>query len=180
MEKSVMTVPFRRRIKEKMVEEMSERWKDSNSLLFIDIEKVKSQDTHSLRMHLRKNDARMSVVKNSLFKLAMERNGIELPQEVLHRSTAVLWSSREIPELCKLFDEWRKDSEYPTVKGCYAYGKVWSATDFERFVKLPSKKSLQSNMLALLNGSLSGLLNLFQAQFMHLLLCFQEHYKKIS
>ena len=175
-----MTVPFRRRIKEKMVEEMSERWRDSNSLLFIDIEKVKSQDMHSLRMHLRKNDAKMSVVKNSLFKLAMERDGVELPQEVLHRSMAVLWSGGEIPELCKLFDEWRKESEYPTVKGCYAYGKVWGAADFERFVKLPSKESLQSNMLGLLNGSLSGLLNLFQAQFMRLLLCFQEHYKKKS
>lgn len=175
-----MTVPFRQRIKKKMVDEMSNRWKDPDALLFLDIERVKSQQIHSLRMHLRKNNANMCVVKNSLFKLAMRENGVELPDEIFRRSTAVVWGDGETPELCKLFDEWRKESEHPVVKGCYAYGKVWSATDFERFVKLPSKKNLQSNMLALLNGSISGLLNLLQAQFVRLLLCFKEHYKKGS
>lgn len=175
-----MSVSPRRRIKEQIVDEMSNRWKDYNNYLFIDIEKMRAEDMHSLRVHLRKKGVEMLVVKNSLFKRAMKANGIELPEKILRSSTAVIWSKDEIPEICKIFEDWRKGEERPSVKGCYAYERVWSSSHFESFVKLPSKRILQSDILGLLMGSFSTFLGLLQTQPLRLLLCIQQHYERES
>ncbi|MCX7703932.1 MAG: 50S ribosomal protein L10 [Planctomycetota bacterium] len=175
-----MRVSFRRKMKEKMVDEMSRRWEGKDGFLFINFEGLDSRTIDGMRAHLKKSGVRVSITKNSIIELAMRKNGVEIPAEALRRPTAVLWGDADIVDICKAFVSWEKGGKEVAIKGVYAFGKMRGVEQFDEVMKLPSRKSMHTTIVGLFAGGFSLLLSLMSSHLQRLLLCMEEHYKKMG
>jgi len=147
--------------REKIIDEIEQRYSGSNACLFIGLNKLGAFDVNLLRNDLRSMDTQIMLSKNTLIKRAMEKLGREEVDEFLNESTGMVFiNSDAIAEACKKLVDFSKEKEGAiTVKGGYLDEKKLAESDVVNLAKLPPKPVLLGMAVSAIASPLTGFLS---------------------
>ena len=150
--------------KERLVEELTERLKSTETLIVADYRGLTVSEIDELRGKLIEQGARFTVVKNTLTKRAAEAAGVDALLALLDGPTAIafLESDGDPVAVAKALDDAGK-TEVLVVRGGLLEGAEIGADDVKRLAKLPPADTLRAQLVGALAGSLTTIVGLFAA-----------------
>jgi len=153
--------------KEQLVNELTETFKNSSLVLFADFTGLTVAQMTKLRRALREkldNDARFTVVKNTLLRMALKNAEYDLEghDNALFGPTAVLYVNAKADpvEAIKIFYNFVKENKgTPVCKGLYLERKFFAGDQLENLSKLPSREQLLAMVVGGIQAPIRGLVN---------------------
>jgi len=150
-----------RQKKEEIVAGIVEKMEKAKALVFANYQGLTHKQIEDLKKRLKPADAEMSIAKNTLIKIALEKtnnkNAVELHEDALTQPTATLFAYSDIiaplRELTKAIKEF---GGTPTIKFGIFEKKTVSADEIVKLSMLPSKEVLIAQVLAGLQSPISG------------------------
>ena len=139
--------------KKQFVADLAEKLKNAAGGVIVDYKGITVEDDTKLRRELREAGVDYFVVKNKLLKRACEAAGIEGLDDVLVGTTAIALSAEDIiiaPKILHAKAE-KSDGKFSIKKG-FVDGKVISKEQVEEYAKLPSKETLLSQLVFMLQS----------------------------
>jgi len=119
-----------------------------------DIATLNASKTSSLRRECYKEEIKLVVVKNTLFKKALEQSNKDFSalDPALKGNTAVMFSNNANSP-AKLIKSFSKGNDYPKLKAAYVQeGFYVGAENLEMLVAIKSKNELIADVIALLQS----------------------------
>jgi large subunit ribosomal protein L10 len=150
--------------KERLVEELTERLRSTETLIVADYRGLTVSEIDELRGKLIEQGARFTVVKNTLTKRAAEAAGVEGLVTLLDGPTAIafLETGGDPVAVAKALDDAGK-TDVLVVRGGFLEGEEIGADDVRRLAKLPPADVLRAQLVGALAGSLTTVVGLFAA-----------------
>ena len=150
--------------KERLVEELTERLKSTETMIVADYRGLTVSEIDDLRGKLIEQGARFTVVKNTLTKRAAEAAGIDALMTLLDGPTAIafLESEGDPVAVAKALDDAGK-TDVLIIRGGLLEGEEIGADDVKRLAKLPPADTLRAQLVGALAGSLTTVVGLFAA-----------------
>lgn len=144
--------------KQQYVEELTEKLKNAAGGVLVDYKGISVEDDTKLRKELRENGVDYFVVKNTLLKRALNAAGIEGLDSALEGTTAIALSNDDIIIAPKVLNKKAEDSKGQfSIKLGFVDGKVISKEEVEAYAKLPSKETLLSQLVFMLQSPIQRL-----------------------
>src|SRR5699024_1020408 len=103
--------------KQKLVDEITEKFKESQSTVLVDYRGLNVAEITALRKELRDNNIEYKVYKNTLTRRAAEKAELNGLTESLVGPTAVAFSKDDVVAPAKILHAFSKDHEALEVKG---------------------------------------------------------------
>lgn len=132
--------------KKLIVADLSEKFKNAQSVVVVDYTGMNAKQTTELRKQLREKNVEYIVAKNTLLKRAAEENGYGELGEVLTGVTAVAFCADDVVAPANVICKFSKDNKILTIKGGIAEGEVIDVAKVEALGALPSKEVLLSKV----------------------------------
>jgi large subunit ribosomal protein L10 len=150
--------------KERLVEELTERLKSTETLIVADYRGLNVSEIDELRGKLIEQGARFTVVKNTLTKRAAEAAGVDALLALLDGPTAIAFieSGGDPVAVAKALDDAGR-TEVLVIRGGLLEGEQIGADDVKRLAKLPPADTLRAQLVGALAGSLTTIVGLFAA-----------------
>ena len=162
--------------KQEMVEQLSDLIKASDALLVVSPKDVDPNEAADLKIQLDSIGARYHLIKNSLFKLALEEAGLvekDSNYEVTGQN-AVVFVGEKSPEAAKILKTFIKETEKAEFKEGFLEGRHLGSEEVKALADLPSKEELIAQVVGTMNapiagfvrvlgGNISGLLNVINS-----------------
>lgn len=144
--------------KQQFVEELTEKLKNAAGGVLVDYKGITVEDDTKLRKELRENGVDYFVVKNTLLKRALNAAGIEGLDSALDGTTAIALSNDDIIVAPKVLNKKAEDSKGQfSIKLGFVDGKAISKEEVEAYAKLPSKETLLSQLVFMLQSPIQRL-----------------------
>ena len=151
--------------KERVVAELTERLKTTDTLIVADYRGLTMTQIDDLRSELLKHGARFAVVKNTLTRRAAEAAGADLLLGLLEGPTAIAFLEAESDPVAvaKTLAEAARTTRVLAVRGGLLEGSEVSPEDVANLAKLPPTDVLRAQLVGALAGSLTTVVGLFAA-----------------
>jgi large subunit ribosomal protein L10 len=153
-----------KRDKERVVAELVERLRASDTLIVADYRGLTMSEIDGVRTELLKHGARFSVVKNSLTKRAAEEAGVTSLIELLEGPTAIAFViDGDMVAVAKSLNDTARQTKVLTLKGGILEGQPVGADEVVRLASLPPANVLHGQVLGAVVGPLNAIVGLFTA-----------------
>ena len=151
--------------KERVVAELTERLRTTETLLVADYRGLTMPQIDELRSKLIEHGARFTVVKNTLTRRAAEAAGSDTLLALLEGPTAIafLESDGDPVAVAKALVDAARETRVLEVRGGLLEGRPIEAAEIDALAKLPPLDVLRSQVLATVIGPLTGIVALFTA-----------------
>ena len=141
--------------KQLMIDDLSKRLDDNNVIYITDISDLDAVATSALRRQCFAKNIKLSVVKNTLLKKAMENvQGKDFTElyDILPGPTAIMLSDTgNLP--AKLIKDFRKKNDKPVLKGAFVEESVYVGDEqLNSLVDIKSKDELLGEIVGLLQS----------------------------
>jgi large subunit ribosomal protein L10 len=156
--------------KEKIVAELVERLKSTETLFVTDYRGLSVTEIDDLRTKLIEAGARFSVVKNTLTRRAAQEAGNEALLAMLEGPTAIAFIEAEgdMVAVAKALADSARDTKVLTIRGGILEGREISGEDVEELAKLPPFDDLRGQVLAAIIAPITQVLALVNAPLQNL------------
>lgn len=131
--------------KKEVVNEISEKIKDSASVIVFTYQGLTVSDLGVLRAELKKSNSEVKVYKNTLAKRAFESMDIK-NEEFWAGPNAILFGG-DLLEPIKVISKFAKENPCVEIKTGYADGNILSLEEIKAYASIPSREGLL-NMFA--------------------------------
>jgi large subunit ribosomal protein L10 len=152
-----------RKTKENVVEDLHEKLKDFKLGVLATYSGLDVERLTALRNNLRKTDAEMRVVKNTLLRLASEGTDFSIAQNFLKGPLALILAKKEVVEPAKVLVEFAKKNAQLELKAGVLDGKPLTGEQLSALALLPSREVLLGKLLSVMIGVQGGLVNVLSA-----------------
>ncbi len=156
---------MRKEDKNQLIDSLTDALANNNNFYIADISELDSEKTTKLRRLCHKYAIKVTVVKNTLLRKAMdksEKNYEEL-YELLKGPTSIMFAEAGNAP-AKLIKEFRKKSEKPILKGAFIEEMTYIGDDqLDFLVALKSKNELVGDIIALLQSPMRNVLGALQS-----------------
>jgi large subunit ribosomal protein L10 len=151
--------------KEKVVADLTERLRNTESLIVADYRGLTMPQIDNLRGELLKHGARFQVVKNTLTRRAAEEAGAEALLALLEGPSAIafLEADGDPVAVAKAIGAAARESRVLEVRGGVLEGRPITAEDVDNLAKLPPLEQLRGQVLGAITGPLYTIVGLFTA-----------------
>ena len=151
--------------KERLVAELTERLRDTETLIVADYRGLTMKEIDALRGELLQHGARFTVVKNSLTRRAAEAAGADAVLALLEGPTAIafLASDGDPVAVAKALSESARTTKVLAVRGGVLEGRSMYAEEVEELASLPPADMLRGQVLGALAAPLYAIVGLFTA-----------------
>lgn len=159
------------------VENLAEELKSANSAVLINFAGMGVKTQQDLKKRLKEIDAKMVVVKNTLFKLAGEK--AKLPSETLSDSaltgqTALIITDKDPISPLQVLAEFTKEFEVPQLKVGVIEGFFQNEEELTKLSKLSGKDGLAAQVLGAIASPMYGLVGTLQGNLQKLVFVLNE------
>ncbi len=157
--------------KERVVTELTERLKSSETLIVADYRGLTMSEIDALRGELLQHGARFSVVKNTLTRRAAEAAGQEALLALLEGPSAIafLEADGDMVAVAKALTKVARDTKVLAVRGGVLQGRPITDADVEELSKLPPLDVLRGQVLGAVTAPLTTIVGLFTAPLQNLI-----------
>ena len=151
--------------KERVVAELTERLRTTETLLVADYRGLTMPQIDELRSKLIEHGARFAVVKNTLTRRAAEAVGSDALLAMLEGPTAIafLESEGDPVAVAKALVDAARDTKVLEVRGGLLEGRPIEAGEIESLAKLPPVDILRGQVLGAITAPLTAIVGLFTA-----------------
>jgi large subunit ribosomal protein L10 len=159
-----------KRDKEQVVERLTERIRDAETLIVADYRGLTNAQMEGLRDELIQHGARFAVVKNTLTRRAAQAAGNEALLALLEGPTAIAFLESEADPVAtaKALSKLARDSRVLAIRGGILAGKAMTSEDVESLATLPAADVLRGQVLGAIVGPVQALAGLVAAPLTNL------------
>ena len=151
--------------KSALIKELSDKINEYNHFYVADTLGLDAGATSDLRRLCFQQEIKMMVVKNTLFKLALEQSdkNVEGMDEAFKGTSAVLFcNTGNVP--AKLIKDFQKKKELPILKGAFVEESVYLGGDqLEVLTNIKSKEELLGDVIGLLQSPAKNVISALQS-----------------
>ncbi len=151
--------------KSTIINDLTSKIGEYNHFYVTDTTGLNAGDTSNLRRLCFKKEVKMVVVKNTLFKKAIEKSEKQIVglDVALKGTSAVLFSNTgNLP--AKLIKEFRKKGKVPVFKGAFVEESVYlGENQFDSLLNIKSKEELIGDVIALLQSPIKNVIGGLQS-----------------
>lgn len=167
------------------VNELKDKISKSNSMIFAEYHGLDANKVNELRAVIKETGAEMTIVKNTLLKIALEKEkaGSKELNEQLEGPIATVFSYEDSIAPIKAIAEFAEKFEFPTIKAGIIDGEFTNAAKMMILSKLPSRDELIAKLVGSLKSPLSGIISVLggsQRNFVYALSAIADKRKKES
>lgn len=144
--------------KEKVVEEMSEKFARASGIYLVDFTGMDVNTANELRRNFRESDVEYRVLKNTLAKISFEKAGIEGMSQFLTGVNAYAISYDDPTLPVKVLEKQKEFKEKFKLKAALFEGQVIDSSRVESLAKIPSRGEMLGQLVGMLNSPISKLL----------------------
>jgi len=145
-------------LKKEVVKEYNGKFKSHPYLFVVEYKGLTVKEMETLGRNLKKAEAELKVIKNSLLRIASRDTDVEKIQDLFSGPTAVAISKEDPVSVAKVFTDSLKVLPVLKLKGGVVEGRVLDANEIIKLSKLPPREMLYSQLLGLLSSPLSNLM----------------------
>jgi len=151
--------------KERLVAELTERLRTTETLLVADYRGLTMPQIDELRTKLLEHGARFAVVKNTLTRRAAEAAGTDTLLALLEGPTAIafLESGGDPVAVAKALVDAARETRVLEVRGGLLEGRPVEPSEIESLAKLPPLDVLRGQVLGAITAPLTAIIGLFTA-----------------
>lgn len=142
-------------LKKKVVENVSEKIKNSKSVVFVNYKGLTVSEDTELRNEFRKVNVEYKVLKNTLVRKAFNEMGVTSFDADLNGPTAVAFGSDETGAAKVIVDAVKKYGDKLAVKSAYVDGAYIDVNGVKALAAMPSKEQLIAKMLGSMQSPVS-------------------------
>ena len=153
------------------IDNLSEELKVASLVVLVDYTGLSVKKQQALKKALKDVDARLLVVKNTLFKLSTQKTKLDnsiASDEVLSGPTALILGSSDPISPLQVLAKFAKDNEIPKFKVGIVEGNFQDKNGLLRLSSLPKKEILLSQVVGSIASPLYGLVGTLQANMQKL------------
>lgn len=156
-------MPLTRKEKDKLIERYMELLRDSQGVILADYRGLTVKEMQDLRRRVREVGGHVQVVKNTLFRIALERLERPVPTDLLVGPTVVGFGIKDIPPVAKAFVDYAKEVDRLKIKGGMMDSRILSVADVETLAKLPPMEELRAQIVGAIQAPMVNLLGVITA-----------------
>ena len=151
--------------KDRVVEQLSERLRDTDTLMVADYRGLTMPEIDELRSKLLEAGARFTVVKNTLARLAAEAAGEQEVLELIDGPTAIAFldSEGDPAAVAKVLNDTARTNDVLVIRGGLLEGTVVGDVEIKRLATLPSAEVLRAQLVGAVAAPLTTVVGLFAA-----------------
>jgi large subunit ribosomal protein L10 len=151
--------------KERLVADLTERLKNTQTLIVADYRGLTVTDIDKLRGELLEHGARFQVVKNTLTRRAAEEAGADALLALLDGPTAIafLESDGDPVAVAKALSNAARDTKVLTIRGGILDGATIDEAEVKNLATLPPAEVLRAQVVGAVTGPLMTIVGLFTA-----------------
>jgi len=138
--------------KEKVVEEIQEKFNRSQSVILIDYTGMTVEEVTALRAKFRAANVEYRVLKNTMLSRAADELNLTAMKPHLEGATAVAFSYDDPTAGAKIISEFIRVAKKSTVKCGVVGTKVYGAEGVDALSKIPEKNVLLAQLFSVMNG----------------------------
>lgn len=133
-------------VKDLISNELAGRYADIDSAVWVEIVGVDGNTTNEFRHELRKNEVRLEVVKNSLFRRAVAEQPLNKLATELEGPAALLTGGESAIDIAKLIKPWYEKMPGMKVRGALLEGEYLPEERCQKLDKMATKRDLQGQV----------------------------------
>ena len=149
--------------KQQMVASYVDQMSKSQAIILTDYCGLTVAQFMDLRKRLRENSGGLQVIKNSLFKLALEKAGISVPTDGIEGTLAASYCFGEVPPVAKTLADFSKESEFLKLRGAILGSQLLDGAGVQALADLPPREVLLAQLLGAVQGPMGGLVSTINA-----------------
>ena len=151
--------------KERVVEQLAQRLRDSETLMVADYRGLTMPEIDELRSRLLEAGARFTVVKNTLTRRAAEAAGKENVLELIDGPTAIAFLEAEGDPVAvaKVLSETARRNDVLVISGGVFEGAVVGDAEIKRLATLPPADVLRAQLVGAVAAPMTTVVGLFAA-----------------
>jgi large subunit ribosomal protein L10 len=140
-----------------MVADYVDRMSNSQALILTDYRGLTVASLTDLRRKLREESGTFQIVKNTLFKLALEQAGKSIPAEEFEGTLAIGYCVEEVPPVAKTLTDFAKESGALRIRGVLLGTDFLGADGVQNLADLPPREVLLAQLLGSVQGPMSSI-----------------------
>ena len=150
-------MPQPRAVKEQIVQDLTTRLKETDSVYLTDLTGLDVGEVTELRSQLRAESVECRVIKNTLTRLAVANAGLPDLGETLDGPTALVLSNDPVAPAKILVNFGKEHEERPRIKGGFLTGEIIDAAQAQTLSKLPGRDELLAKTISGIAAPITGL-----------------------
>ena len=157
-------MPKTRAQKEKVVADLVDRLNRIKAAVFVNYTGLKVLEVEELRKKLHEYQIEYLVVKNTLFKIALEKSTLDVKMDDMSGQVGMLLSYSDEVTAAKLAAEFGKLHPALKMKAGLLEGEIIDEAKVIELSKLPSKEELLARVVGSINAPVSNFAGVLRAQ----------------
>jgi large subunit ribosomal protein L10 len=145
--------------KTELLDKYKEILKNKGGYFLVNSDKTDTGTVLDLKMKLKEIDANYTVVKNSLFKVALQDTKQPLKTQELEGPTAIIYFDEDPTVPAKLVKEVQREKEVLSAKGGVYEGEFLSEEKVMQLAEIPTREVLLAQLVGSINAPLTGFMN---------------------
>lgn len=145
--------------KEELLEKYKELIKTKSGYLLVNSDKIDTSTVTKLKIDLKDVGANYTVVKNSIFKVALQDSNQPLQIQEFDGPTALITFEQDPTEPAKLVKKIQKNMELLEPRSGVFEGEFLTAQRVMQLADIPSREVLLSRIVGTMNAPLTGFMN---------------------
>ncbi|MHA6253397.1 50S ribosomal protein L10 [Oceanobacillus sp. CAU 1775] len=139
-------------IKKQKVEEITEKFKESQTSVVVDYRGLDVAAVTELRKKLRDEGIELHVYKNTMTRRAVEAAELSELSDVLVGPNAIAFSKDDVVAPARILNDFAKGNEALEIKGGVIEGKVATLEQIKELADLPNYEGMVSMLLSVLQA----------------------------
>lgn len=152
----------------------------TRGVVFIDYKGTSVKELNRLRSDALAAGMSFRVTKNTVLRLALAKQGIELPDNLKSRQLAMAESPVDEIAPAKLAVGRQKEVEQLEVVGAIVDGRLLDFAEAKQLASLPGKDDLRAQLVGLIASPLTGLVRTLQAPLAGLMTVLHQYAVKMN
>jgi large subunit ribosomal protein L10 len=167
--------------KTEIISEVKEMINNSSAIYLTDYSGITVADISTIRNEFRKEGVRYKVIKNTLFKRALEEAGkYDKLAEHLVGMTGYAFASNNPVAPAKIIKKYNDASQKLSLKACYIENEYYDGKRLNEIASLPSKNDIIAGIVGSLSSPASGIVGTINAVISNLVSVIDQISKKAA
>jgi large subunit ribosomal protein L10 len=149
--------------KKDMVADYVEKLSSSQAVILTNYRGLNVAHLTELRRKLREEKSTYQIIKNTLFKLALQEAGIPIPVDELEGTVAVSYCSEEVPPVARMLTAFATETGILQIRGAILGTDLLGAEEVKSLADLPPREILLGQLLASVQSPMSSMVSTINA-----------------
>ena len=145
--------------KTELLEEYKKILQDHEGYFLVSSDNIDTTTVTTLKKELQNSNASFKVLKNSIFKIALQDTNQPIEVQNFDGATAVIYFEEDPTTPAKLVKEIQKETEEMGAKGGVYEGQFLSEEKVMQLAEIPSREELLSMLVGSMSAPLTGFMN---------------------